>query len=101
MMRSELRATVSIGLMRPPTSTGIFPKVMRSAPSRWIFGGAKLATTQPTARTKASHGRKRFMREQRAAGGRTRAGDNQIAPANRRRQRYKRRKEIGRASCRG
>ena len=47
MMRSELRATVSSGLTRPPTSTGILPNVGEiDVVTGAAFGGSQLSATQ-------------------------------------------------------
>ena len=46
MIRSELRATVSSGLTRPPTSTGIFPNFDKIEIVGRGFGGSQLVTIQ-------------------------------------------------------
>src|SRR5947209_9730460 len=95
MMSNEFRATVSNGLIRPPTRTGSLPKLTRSGPSLPCLGGIKAARIQAPAKSNANHGKYRFMREERGAGGKTRRGDIQIGPADRPRQRYRPHKARG------
>src|ERR1044072_6485450 len=77
-INSELRATVSIGLMRPPTSTGSFPNSTRAACAGGDFDGPKLAPTQRAPRTKAINGRNRYIRTRAGCGGQILPDDNQI-----------------------
>src|SRR5947208_16899904 len=95
MIKSELRATVSSGLTRPPTSTGIFPNVVRSKSSFAVLGGSQLRAIEPAASAKIIQGKDRFMRLRSFVVAKIRRDENQIAPADRRRQ-----SQIGRASCR-
>src|SRR5262245_11219922 len=86
MIKSELRATVSSGFIRPPTSTGIWPKLLKSKSSFAVFGGNQLAAMQAAATPKMIHGRKRFMRLPSAVVGKTLRDEIQIALADRQRQ---------------
>src|SRR6266542_5862021 len=86
MMRSELRATVSSGLTRPPTSTGIFPNFARSTFSLVFFGGRKLAAIQSKAKPKTIAGMKRFMRAQFFSAVKNQRDDSRTERAIRRRQ---------------
>src|SRR5437762_12182573 len=86
MIKSELRATVSSGLTRPPTSTGIFPNVIRSKSSLAVLGGSQLRAIEPAAIAKIIQGKDRFIRLRSFVVAKIRRDENQIAPADRRRQ---------------
>ena len=92
MIKSELRATVSSGLIRPPTSTGISPNLLKSKSSFAVFGGNQLAAMQAAATAKMIHGRKRFMRLPSAVVVKILRDENQIAQADRQRQSHTPRK---------
>src|ERR1051326_7587935 len=79
MIKSELRATVSSGLTRPPTSTGMLPNFAKSNSSFGVFGGNQLAPIDTAATTKMIHGKKRFMRLLSVADAKIRRDENQIA----------------------
>src|SRR5581483_5766335 len=81
MIRSELRATVSSGFRRPPTSTGILPNFVRSRSPFAVLGGNQLTAIHAAATTKMTHGKKRFMRWRSFVAVQTRRDENQIAQA--------------------
>src|SRR5438045_9421963 len=84
MIKSELRPTVSSGLTRPPTSTGILPNFAKSNSSCAGFVGNQLAAIDPVARTKMIQGKKRFMRLRSVVVVKTRPDENQIAQGDQR-----------------
>src|SRR4030095_6373136 len=85
MIKSELRATVSSGFIRPPTSTGISPNLLKSKSSLCVFGGNQLGTMNAAATPKRIPGRKRFMRLPSGVAKILR-DETQIAAADRQRQ---------------
>ena len=92
MIKSELRATVSSGLTRPPTSTGISPNLLKSKSSFAVFGGIQLAAIDAAAIARMIHGKKRFMRLPSGVVAKIPRDGNQIAQADRRRQSHMPRK---------
>ena len=61
MIKSELRPTVSSGLMRPPTSTGIWPNFVKSKSFFAVLGAIQFVAIDTTATAKMIKGTKRFM----------------------------------------
>src|SRR5437588_2918789 len=86
MIKSELRATVSSGLTRPPTSTGIFPKPLKSKSFAAVLGGTQLGKINAAATARMIHGRKRFMPLPPVVVAKIRRDESQIARGDRRRQ---------------
>src|SRR5438045_5941500 len=86
MIKSELRATVSSGLIRPPTSTAILPNLLKSKSSFAVCGGNQLAAMQAAATAKMIHGRKRFKRLLSDVVGKILRDESQIAQADEQRQ---------------
>ena len=84
MIKSELRPTVSSGLTRPPTSTGILPNFAKSNSSFAGFVGNQLAAIDPAATTKMIQGKKRFMRLRSVFVVKIPPNENQIAQGDQR-----------------
>src|SRR5262249_29207022 len=86
MIRSELRATVSSGLTRPPTRTGSFPNFARSTSFFATFGGIQFPPIQPAITSKMIQGVNRFMPSRPSVFSRSRRDEFRIGQANRRRR---------------
>src|SRR4029077_6418700 len=99
MIKSEFRATVSSGLIRPPTSTGISPNLLKSKSSFGVFGGNQLTAMQAAATAKMIQGRKRFMRLPSGVVAKILRDENQIAQADRQRQSHTPRKAQRSSGC--
>src|SRR5436190_5099918 len=99
MIKSELRATVSSGLTRPPTSTGIFPKPLKSKSFAAVLGGTQLGKIKAAATGRMIHGKKRFMPLPSVVVAKIRRDESQIAPADLRRRSRTLRKAQRRSGC--
>src|SRR4051794_1996286 len=86
MISSELRATVSSGLTRPPTSTGIFPSPLKSKSRVAVLDGSQLGAINIAATARMIHGRKLFMPLPSVVVVKSRRDENQIGQGDRRRQ---------------
>src|SRR5580692_10854097 len=99
MMSSELRATVSSGLTRPPTSTGNFPNFTRSTSSFATLGGIQFPPIQPAITIRTIHGTKRFIPPLRSVFWQSRPNEFQIEQAIPRQRSRTRRREQRNSDC--